>query len=294
MPQNRLIKVAAAVACFILPATAVPAQDLQPWMNSEIADAWALGYRGQGANVTVIDDFKSRSRYWGQLESRMQRLRHGQWTAKQVSLIAPSARVKRQDFSNNRSIKLRRGLNIFNLSYSMMAVNNLSVQWGARERSIIKHAHGGRGLAVKAAGNDAVPVGAINDVMQVDYLARDLVGAPSAIFVGALDAHGRPEQRANLASYSNYAGDDAAVQSQFLVVGVTGMETGLYGTSFAAPVVSGYSAVLSSKFPQATPTQVASQLLSTARTDTINNYTASTHGRGEASIARALAPVSIR
>lgn len=294
MPQNRLIKAAAAVACLILPATAVPAQDLQPWMNSEIADAWALGYRGQGANVTVIDDFKSRSRYWGQLESRMQRLRHGQWTAKQVSLIAPSARVKRQDFSNHRSIKLRRGLNIFNLSYSMMAVNNISVQWSARERSIIKHAHGGRGLAVKAAGNDAVPVGAVNDVMQVDYLARDLVGAPSAIFVGALDAHGRPEQRANLASYSNYAGDDTAVQSQFLVVGVTGMETGLYGTSFAAPVVSGYSAVLSSKFPQATPTQVASQLLSTARTDTINNYTASTHGRGEASIARALAPVSIR
>ncbi|MGZ3218040.1 S8 family serine peptidase [Paracoccus sp. T5] len=294
MPQNRLIKVAAAVACLILSGAAASAQDLQPWMSPEIADAWTQGYKGQGSHVTVVDDFKSRSRYWGQLEPRVQRLRHGQWTAKQVSLMAPSARVKRQDFGDNRAIKLRRGLNIFNLSYGMMAVENLSVRWNPRERSIIKHAQGGRGVAVKAAGNDAIPIGAVNSMMEVDYLARDLVGAASAIFVGALDAHGRPDQRANLASYSNYAGDDAAVQSQFLVVGVTGAQTGLYGTSFAVPIVSGYSAVLSSKFPQATPAQVASQLLSTARTDTINNYTAATHGRGEASIARALAPVAIR
>lgn len=294
MPRNSLIKVAAAVVCLVVSGTSTRAQELRSWMSPEIADAWSQGYRGQGSKVTVIDDFTSHSRYRGKLDLRTQRLRHGQWTARQVTLVAPSTQVKRQDFGDTSAVKLRRGLNIFNLSYGMMAVDNLSVRWSPRERSIIRHARGGRGIAVKAAGNDAAPVGGVNTMMQVDYLARDLVGAPSAIFVGALDANGRPEQRASLASYSNYAGNDPTVQGQFMVVGVTGAETGLYGTSFAVPIVTGYAAVLSSKFPQATPTQVASQLLSTARTDTINNYAASTHGRGEASIARALAPAAIR
>ncbi len=294
MPQNRLIKIAAAVACVICFGNPVLAQELRPWMSPEIADAWAQGHKGQGSTVTVIDDFRSRNRYWGNLDLGAQRLRHGQWTAKQASLIAPSARVKRQDFRIDRAVQLRRGLNTLNLSYGMMGVENSTVRWSPRERSVIRHAHRGRVVVVKAAGNDAVAVGSVNSMMQVDYLAQDLVGAPSAIFVGALDSHGRPEQKASLASYSNYAGNNPAVQSQFLVVGVAGDKTGLYGTSFAAPIVSGYSAVLSSKFPLATPTQLTGRLLSTARTDTINNYAAAMHGRGEASIARALAPVSIR
>ena len=62
----------------------------------------------------------------------------------------------------------------------------------------------------------------------------------------------------------------------------------------AAPVVSSYSAVLGSKFTRATPTQIVDRLLSTARTDTIANYDVGIHGRGEASISRALAPASIR
>ena len=75
---------------------------------------------------------------------------------------------------------------------------------------------------------------------------------------------------------------------------MAGNNTGLYGTSFAAPVVTGYAAILGSKFRSATPTQVTNQLLATARTDTVTNYTASRFGRGEASLSRALAPVVIR
>ncbi len=83
------------------------------------------------------------------------------------------------------------------------------------------------------------------------------------------------------------------MQNQFLAVGVRDDLTGLNGTSFAAPVVSGYAAVLGSKFTTATPVQITNQLLNTARTDTILNYSTAVHGRGEASIARALAPASI-
>jgi hypothetical protein len=39
---------------------------------------------------------------------------------------------------------------------------------------------------------------------------------------------------------------------------------------------------------------VTNQLLATARTDTLTNYSASRYGRGEASLSRALAPVAIR
>lgn len=121
-----------------------------------------------------------------------------------------------------------------------------------------------------------------------------LKGAPSAIYVGALSRNGSTTAKASLASYSNYAGSDSAVQKNFLVVGVKGDTTGLYGTSFAAPIISGYAAVIGSKFTAATPTQIANQLLTTARTDTLRNYRASVYGRGEASLTRALAPVSIR
>jgi subtilisin family serine protease len=78
------------------------------------------------------------------------------------------------------------------------------------------------------------------------------------------------------------------------MVGVRTDVMGLAGTSFAAPIVSGYASVLGSKFTRATPTQITNQLLNTARSDTIFNYSAAEHGRGEASIARALAPASIR
>jgi subtilisin family serine protease len=90
------------------------------------------------------------------------------------------------------------------------------------------------------------------------------------------------------------AGNDLAVQKQFLSVGVEGSKTGLYGTSFAAPIISGYGAILASKFTSSSPTQIANQLLNTARQDTVANYSAAVYGRGEASIARALAPVSIK
>ena len=119
-------------------------------------------------------------------------------------------------------------------------------------------------------------------------------GTSEMHFVGALDRNGTTTNKANLAYYSNYAGADSKVQNNFLVVGVRGDLTGLYGTSFAAPVITGYASVLGSKFTSATPTQITNQLLTTARQDTINNYSAAVYGRGEASITRALAPVSIK
>jgi subtilisin family serine protease len=269
---------------------------LQNWMSPEIADAWSQGFQGQGVRITIIDDFTSNYGYYGNLGNGTQLLRHGEWVRAQAGMIAPSATLASQDFTSGTTVSLdRKRMNTLNLSYGMMAADGYtSVNWSRQESSIISYARNGSAVVVKAAGNDAVAVGAVNRNGLVDYLNRDLIGAQAAIFVGALDRNGTPSDLASMAWYSNTAGSNTIVQDQFLSVGVRGDLTNLYGTSFAAPVVSGYAAVLGSKFTKATPTQITNQLLDTARTDTILGYTRDIHGRGEASITRALAPVAIQ
>jgi subtilisin family serine protease len=270
---------------------------LRFWMHEDLAGAWADGYLGQGSTITVVDDFSSNYGYYGDLGDGVELYRHGEWTYKESSLVAPLADMKAHDFYSGRTVRLRKGLNVMNLSYGMMAQAGYSVnqiRWGSQEDSLITYATRGDAVVSKAAGNDAVAIGGMTSNGLEDYLATALIGAQSAIFVGALSTNGSIEAPASLASYSNYAGTNPTVQAQFLSVGVEGNETGLYGTSFAAPIVSGYAAVLGSKFTNATPTQITDQLLDTARTDTIRNYEVSIHGQGEASLSRALAPVSIR
>lgn len=282
------------LGCLTTPAMS---QVYYNWMSPEIKNAWTQGYRGQGTTITVVDDFSSRNGFSGNLGDGTRVLRHGDWTFKEIYMLAPYASMKKDEFTQAQTVRLYAGLNILNLSYGMFASSQYSLNqlaWSSQESSIIQYARNGAAVVVKAAGNYSVAVTAANAQGQKDFLNLALVGAQSALFVGALDRNGTTTNKANIASYSNYAGADASVQQRFLMVGVRGDLTGLYGTSFAAPVISAYSSVLGSKFKQATATQISNQLLNTARQDTIMNYNVAIHGRGEASITRALAPVSIR
>lgn len=269
---------------------------LRSWMSPDVGTAWAAGYKGKGVTMTVVDDFRSADRFYGNLGTGLLLQRHGEWTRLEASMIAPEATIKSKDFNTSTAVTLYKGLDVLNLSYNMYAPAGYGVNqigWSRQETSIISAAGNNSAVIAKAAGNDSVAVGGVTDGYQ-DYLNIALIGKQAALFVGALDANGTADKPADLAWYSNYAGEDARVQSQFLVVGVEGKETGLYGTSFAAPIVSGYSAILGSKFKTATPNQIANQLLDTARTDTLLNYDASIYGQGEASLSRALAPRSIQ
>lgn len=269
---------------------------VQSWMSPEVGNAWSQGYKGSGVTITLIDDFQSSQRYSGNLGSGTQSQRHGEWTLKESSMIAPEATMKMHDLTFDSAVALSSGLNVLNLSYAGIAPAGYAasqIGWSTREKSIIAYAQNGQAVISKAAGNDSVAIGSTNSAGNVDYLNLALKGAKSAIYVGALSTNGTTSSPATMASYSNTAGTDATVQRQFLVVGVESSKTNLYGTSFAAPIISGYSAILGSKFTSATPTQIANQLLNTARQDTISNYSASIHGRGEASITRALAPTTI-
>lgn len=277
-------------------ATSLATPVLQGWMHTDLGPAWAQGYKGQGITVKVVDDFASSTTYGGNLGDGSMSQRHGEWTLKEASMVAPSATFKTHDLGNTSSVSLSRGLNVLNASYGTYGpagLNTSTLAFTPRDNSIISYAGSGSAVVSKAAGNDSVPIGSAG-ALGVDYLNLALRGRASAIYVGALNNNGSTTAPASLASYSNTPGTDAVVQNQFLVVGVDGSQTGLYGTSFAAPVVSGYAAIVGSKFTRATASQISNQLLNTARQDTIANYSAALHGRGEASLSRALAPLSIK
>ncbi len=266
------------------------------WMNPEIQDAWDAGYLGQGTRITVVDEFVG-EQFRANLGFGRELGTHGYWTATQASMIAPSALITEFDYNTTGTpVPLEPNkLNVMNLSYRLVGTLDHDFPTGPRaeiEQSLIGYARDGQAVIVKSAGNEAMGIDAALDG-QFDLLNLALIGAESAIFVGALDRHGTPDNLANLTSYSNIAGSDPTIQNQFLSVGVLDQLTELSGTSFSASIVSGYAAVLGSKFTDASPTQIARQLLDTARTDTIRNYDPVLHGRGEASISRALAPASI-
>ncbi len=294
--QTTRLSKAMLIGALLLP-TLAPAQTAYSWMSPDVKNAWTQGYKGQGTTITVVDDFSNSSRFSGNLGTGVLNQGHGYWTALEAAMIAPEAKVVKRNWSSTSVALNPSGLNVLNLSYGMYARSNLDVNriaWSGQEKSIISYAKGGTAVVVKAAGNDAVAVGKANRSGNVDYLNVALRGAPAVIYAGALSSNGTTAAKASLASYSNYAGTDKTIQNNFLVVGVASNQTGLAGTSFAAPIISGYAAVVGSKFTKATSTQIVNQLLTTARTDTIRNYQASLHGRGEASLSRALAPVSIR
>ena len=268
------------------------------WMSSEIQDAWNQGYMGQGVTIFDVDQFSGSGAFSGNFTGTAKTQLHGYWTRDEISLISPQATIKSIDFNTTKTaLSLSKtGLNVVNASYGLYATTGYSVSqlnFGTLQNSVINSAKQGTAVVAKAAGNYAVAVdGSYQGT--TDYMNLALKGATSAIYVGALNKNGTTTSQATLASYSNYAGTDSSIQSHFLVVGVQGSTTGLYGTSFAAPVISSYSAIIGSKFKTANATQITNQLLNTARKDTISNYSAEVYGQGEASLTRALAPVSIK
>ncbi len=270
------------------------------WMHPDVERAWGDGFLGQGTRITVVDDFMTPDTI-GSLGGGNTCRSHGTCVELIAGMIAPETQLEQVAWDWGNSFSLRAGqLNVINLSYGRPMPRwqaNAGVL-GRMDGDLVKIALEGTAVVVKAAGNDAiavdatVPSGAFSG--SVDGLNIALIDGQSHIFVGALSRNGTVDNPADLADYSNFAGSNTAIQEQFLTVGVDSARMGgLAGTSFAAPIVSGYAAILGSKFPDASPEQIVNQLLNEARTDTIRNYDPARHGRGEASILDALAPISL-
>ena len=144
---------------------------------------------------------------------------------------------------------------------------------------------------VKAAGNSACVVSQTNCDPTNAVLYSATPFKDKSILVGALTQAGGA-----IAGYSNKAGSFA---DRFVVADGRGIARfdGVYdeGTSFAAPRVSGYAAILRQKFPNLNAATTTSVILDTASWNSAwgakNATTQAIYGQGEANLGRALAPV---
>lgn len=146
-------------------------------------------------------------------------------------------------------------------------------------------------LFIKAAGNNSCNISSTN----CDPINAVLYNSPSyknkTLIVGALS-------NGLIASYSNKAGN---YSNRFLVADGRGVQTsdGSYveGTSFAAPRVSGYAALIRQKYPNLKAEDVADILLNTASWDSRwglkNATTQAVYGQGIVNLERALNPIGM-
>jgi hypothetical protein len=190
------------------------------------------------------------------------------------------------------SSNLYRNLQILNMSLGGTSTNTIvnqavySQQLTYANSSVVPDI-----VFVKAAGNSACVINQIN----CDPMNAVLFNSPNyknkSLLVGALNQAGGV-----IASYSNKAG---AYSDIFLVADGRGLfdstsNSYVEGTSFAAPRVAGYAAILRHKFPNLNAEKSVSIMLDTARYDTLGcfpNCDPNLYGKGEASLSRALAPV---
>ena len=285
--MKQLIFKTLALAALITSASTAFAQQAWLYQSPEVWAAWRQGYQGQNTVINIHDGFTTEDGF-----------NHGSWVSWFAATTAPSASVVGHQYGGQAIVGITPNkLNIFNMSYGLYSPTGTG-PLVASTAAIIGYAQKGQAVVTFAAGNDAVPMGGVvtsgSERGKIDIMSVPLAGQPSAIIVGALSTNGTTSKPASMASYSNTASASPVFQKNFLVVGVDTSAGIPAGTSFAAPIVAGYAAILGSKFTTASPTAVANQLLNTARTDTVAGYNPAIYGRGEASITRALAPASIR
>ena len=286
--------------------------------SADVLAAWNAGWTGKGTSILTIDGYTNRSFCSGSTQSTLSNC-HGITTMMISDLVAPGASKYGLDYNLNRSAITIGGINItdpitpnvINMSFgtgSTGTATHINYLTGATSYSNITLTGA---VLVKSAGNTYG-----RDTYSTatgDYLVKGLVDNATTVnrllIVGALDKTGSTASPATIATYSHFAGATVAASNRFVVANgrapfanggvsmngsaIPGYES-YVGTSFAAPVVSGYASVLMSKFPNLDAIKTSSIILDTARYDTLSCHpscSAAIYGKGEASLSRALAPV---
>ena len=279
----------------------------------DVLAAWNQGWTGKGTSILLIDGYDSRTSCANASDC------HGITTMMITDLVAPGATKLGLDWQlKSDAIKMDGTLlslpvtpSVVNLSFSAWSTGTTTMMNYLTGSSIHSNLTLTSAVLVKSAGN-----GFAKDAYSAvasDTLVKALVDTQSTVkrllIVGALDKQGSTAIPANLASYSNIAGATEAARDRFVLANgrppyanggvsmngnaIAGYESNL-GTSYAAPVVAGYAAVIMSKFPNLNAEKTSAIILDTARYDTLSCYPSCNpqiYGRGEASLSRALAPV---
>ena len=200
--------------------------------------------------------------------------------------------LKNWGTGTDASSLLYQSLKVVNLSLGGTSTNRIAnqasydTQLTYANTSVVPDA-----VFVKAAGNGSCIINLSNCDPTNPVFHNSPQYKDKSIIVGALNQSG-----GSIASYSNKAGPYADI---FLVAdgrGIYNSSAAIYdeGTSFAAPRVAGYVAILRQKFPNLDAIKSSSIMLDTARYDTLTCYPncdPTIYGKGEASLSRALAPV---
>ena len=209
----------------------------------------------------------------------------GSWNCNKGACIAPTDVI----YNNGIADTAIAHSNLINVLNGVTSVANLSNLSGA--------------VITAAAGNDNLDA-------KYNLTALALSGNASTssrlLIVGALEKNGSAANPASMSFYSNYAGSNKAISDRFVLaygympwaagsVKINGSDFEVQrGTSFAAPLVAGYAAIITQKFPNLTAANTSNIILDTARTDTLScspSCNPAIYGKGEASLSRALAPV---
>jgi hypothetical protein len=294
----------------------------------EVKAAWEQGWTGKGVNILLVDAYADQYYYHGVTTMMITDLiapgasKYGlHYGTTAYKWKSPTDTVK--DI-NGIDITSKTSMGVVNASFGF---NYWEWKLNPEKSEDIKTAFEilakqGHAEAWKNVFNGTISVKNLNvsDAVIVQGAANDSASAanqpyvyiyatdpninPRLLVVGATESDGTLTSKTSLANYSNKAGDDPIVADRFLVANgnapYDSINIGDYdisnakGTSYAAPRVAGYVAILRQKFPNLNAEKSASILLDTARYDTLTCYPncpVNIYGKGEASLSRALAPV---
>ncbi len=170
----------------------------------------------------------------------------------------------------------------------------------------------GDAVVTKSASNDdGADAGHLPD--NVAFVIDPSIG-PRVLIVGATRGYYDDDVGAEMATYSNVAGSNSAIRDRFVVangdspfagrVRISGQPVNpvdinpinSVGTSFAAPRVAGYAAIVRQKFPNLTGANTATIMLDTATYEGLmcnippSSCAENIYGQGRVDIGAALAP----
>jgi len=323
--------VAGAAGCFNTPCSTATLGAPHP----DVIQAWNAGWTGKGVNILIDDDITNShsvttsliahryawgSTIYGTSFNNYSAVNNWDGTTPnlnstiKIGVINASFGANLQYLTQKSSGWTSQDFQTAYTGYGSSATVHKDVFNGNKTGSNFGSFNLTDAVITKAAGNDSID--AYNEPLN-RYLVEDPTISTRLLIVGALAQDPNGGMPLFAEGYSNTAGASNAIKARFLValgttpfqsnwvswngVRISGSDNGNYGTSYAAPRVAGYVAIVRQKFPNLTAPNTADIMLATARYDTLGCYTpgngptggcdTSKYGQGEASLSRALAPV---
>lgn len=294
----------------------------------DIRTAWRNGWTGKGVNILIADTFSTQNTHGFIVTmSAIKTAPRASYYGVELGLEDSQQTYRDGGLFNrngNRNINVNTKIDVINMSFGSGIVqdpNTNTLRNAYINNPLYKDILQGNFLTntqdavlVKAAGNESANS---NLVAEHLFFATDETTKKRILIVGALNKYAQ-NGNAEIAGYSNLAGDNESVSRRFLVeYGGSPFGENAYlctkdftspsdcnltefssiraqGTSFAAPRVSGLAALVRHKFDNLSGAQTAKILLDTATTEGLSCHPScdvQIYGQGRVSITDALAPI---